>query len=725
LDRLADFICKRSKFIILFVALMNLAALISLTRIAIDTDITGFFSEGNQVYDEYLALTRKYDISESLVVLVEDDASLLTIDNMTTVHVLAESAGAIPGVAEVQSFLPSEYPAGGLLLTVDEAFIERHYELLEDYTRHRYLPADDFLSDDESTGLIALTLRHNAEGHEVVDALERLVAQHGNVHVSLAGDSVIGATLEWYLLRIIFLLPPAAAALVLFVFYRMLRNRRLTFLSLLPAAFGTLWTLGTIFWQGEAVNIVTAISPIFILVMGSADGLHYTTHLLEKMALYPDRRTLTLETMRMVFKPIVLTSVTTMAGFASLAWSDLEPIRQMGIYVPLGIGYACFLSVFFLPAVLYRIHLPAGAPPQTGGVINFFVSLPRRRRATLVSVALVMGIAAINLPGLKVVTDPLLYFKEGSDIRQTFQTVEDTFGGALVIYGEIPAAGGLSSLRNADRAEAVLEMERDLERLPGILSARSLFDVVQASYESQTGLIGYPESPGAVSLILEAMDEEDLATWYSDDALRLVARTSDLDSDDVEALRLFRDGHPELRTLNGTPMLYNEMNRLTVRSQIQSLGLALVLVFLMLMFAFKEPRAAVYALVPIAITIVAIMGALVVTGYNLNMVTATLSAVTVGVGVDYAIHLISGIQYYRAQGLAVTDAVETALATVSRPILASAFGLSAGISVMFLSPLHIHAQVATVMWVAMTISSFGALALIPLFYRSRSSGKRA
>jgi predicted RND superfamily exporter protein len=232
--------------------------------------------------------------------------------------------------------------------------------------------------------------------------------------------------------------------------------------------------------------------------------------------------------------------------------------------------------------------------------------------------------------------------------------------------------------------------------------------------------LGYPESPGEVSLILDAMDDDDLASWYSADGIRLVARTSRLDSEDVEALLRFRDSHTELRTLNGTPVLYNEMNRLTVRSQVQSLALALVLVFLMLAAGFRELRAALFALVPIGLTIVAILAALVVTGYNLNMVTATLSAVTVGVGVDYAIHLISGIQYHRAQGLAIADAVDTALFSVSRPVLASAFGLCAGISVMFLSPLHIHSQVATVMWVAMTVSSLGALALIPLFYTVRN-----
>jgi predicted RND superfamily exporter protein len=129
--------------------------------------------------------------------------------------------------------------------------------------------------------------------------------------------------------------------------------------------------------------------------------------------------------------------------------------------------------------------------------------------------------------------------------------------------------------------------------------------------------------------------------------------------------------------------------------------------------------------VPIAITIVAVMGTLAVTGYNLNMVTATLSAITVGVGVDYAIHLISGIQYYRGQGMGTTESTQKALSSVSRPIITSAFGLCAGVSVMFLSPLHIHTEVATLMWVAMTISSFGALALIPLFYRNERKAKAA
>jgi len=717
-ERLARFVVTRSKVIIVLVALLNVTALISLTRVAVDTDVMGFFNEDNEVYAEYVALTEKYDVSGSIAILIEDDVSLLTGENLVTAYRLQSIAGSLTGVSDAASYLPEEVPLGSAVRDLDERLIEQHQEEIEDYIRQAYAPANESLSEDESTGLITLTLDYGADAQAVVDMLRPLLLEHDNVQLSLAGDAVVGDTLQWYLQRILFLLPPAAAALVLLVFYSMLRNVRLTVLSVLPAAFGALWTLGTIFLQGEAVNIVTAISPIFILVMGSADGLHYTTHLLEKLSQHRDRYTVTLETMRMVLKPILLTSFTTMAGFGSLAWSSLEPMRQMGIYVPIGIAYACFLSVVFLPAVLTRLHLPDTHHSTENEVIGFFVGLPSRRTAVLIAVVLLMIVSALNLPNLKVISDPLLYFKQDSDIRRTFDTVEDTFGGALVIIGDVAAPGGLKTLRDADYAERVLDLERDLERVPGILSATSLFDVVLES----SGQADYPESPSRVNLVLQRMDEDDLEPWYTYDGLRLTARTNDLASEDVETLRAFVADHPEIRALNGTPILYDELNRLTVQSQVRSLGLALALVFLMLAVVFRSFRAAAYGLVPIAMTIFAVLGSLAITGYHLNMVTATLSAVTVGVGVDYAIHLISSIQYYKARGMGVVAATENALATVSKPVLASAFGLSAGISVMFLSPLHIHTQVATVMWVAMTVSSFGALALIPLFYRRSRFG---
>jgi len=460
-------------------------------------------------------------------------------------------------------------------------------------------------------------------------------------------------------------------------------------------------------------------------VIGAADGLHYVSHFIDNLSRYSDRRELTVETLRLVGMPMFLTTITTMAGFASLMWSDVAPMRQMGIFVSLGIAYAGLLSMFFLPAVLLRIKLPAVRPQlQPGGLVKFVLDCSRHRTKVIVAFAIVIGISAFAIPRLEVVSNQLMFFKEDSEIVQTFDRVEKHFGGALPLAGEIAAPRGLLTLRDHCFAEDVLDDERDLERLPGIHSVVSLFDIVGSLNEEMTGQHGYPESPAVVDNILRHIDGEDLETWFSDDGLKMMIKIDDLDSVDIGLLDSFVAEHPEITVITGMPVLFDEMNRLVVQSQVRSLGLALVLIFIMLLVTIRKLRAALVALIPIIITIIAIMGMLAISKFNLNVVTANLSAIAIGVGVDYSIHLISGIYYFRERGHKGREAVDLALSTVGKPILANAFGLAIGLSVLFLSPLQIHLEVAAVMWVAMMVSSMAALLLIPLFYSRGEEASR-
>lgn len=396
-------------------------------------------------------------------------------------------------------------------------------------------------------------------------------------------------------------------------------------------------------------------------------------------------------------------------------------MRQMGIFVSLGIGYAGVLSLFFLPAVLSRIKLPPEPPQAQESHLTRLILAASRHRAPIVSGFLaIVVISAFYIPRLEAVSDQLMFFKEGSQIRQTFDKVEKYFGGALPLTAEIVADRGIDTLRDYDFAEEILDTERELERLPGVQSAVSLFDMIRGINEMVTGRDDYPESPRFIQRLLMQIDDEDLETWVSDDGLRMMIRTEDLGSVDIDRLEDFVAEHPDIRVISGMPVLFNEMNRLVVQSQIRSLGLALALIFIMLLVTIRKLRAALVALVPIVITITAILGMLSISKFHLNIMTANMSAISVGVGVDYSIHLISGIYYFRKQGMGKGESVNSALSSVSRPVLANAFGLAIGLSILFFSPLRIHMQVASLMWVAMVISSMAALLLIPIFYARRN-----
>ncbi|GAI57338.1 unnamed protein product, partial [marine sediment metagenome] len=223
---------------------------------------------------------------------------------------------------------------------------------------------------------------------------------------------------------------------------------------------------------------------------------------------------LIVETMDMVGMPIFLTTITTMAGFASLTWTEVLPMRQMGIFVSLGIGYAGVLSLFFLPAVLSRVKLPSEPPPaRESSLSKFILAASKRKALILVSFMAIIAISVFYIPSLEVVSNQVMFFKEDSQIRQTFDKVEKYFGGALPLTAEIVSDRGIDTLRDYEFAEDVLDIERELERLPGIESAFSLFDMVANINEMMTGQDDYPESPRFIQRLLMQIDDEDLETW--------------------------------------------------------------------------------------------------------------------------------------------------------------------------------------------------------------------
>jgi predicted RND superfamily exporter protein len=720
LKRIAGFIHDHSRLILAFVVIVNLVSLASFYRFNLDTDFLAFFSKGNPKAEAYNELNAKYQSGETISILIEKDSSLLDKENLLDVFRLQQQVGAIDGVALFQGFIPPQLTTGGSITTVDEAYIEEQYDTLRDFIENRYFFTEQFLSEDGRSAIIIVSLEIDAPAGQVVDSLKEL-AEDSPLGLSLAGNEVIKETMWDYLLRILCILPPCEIVLVLLVFYLVLRNFRLTVLAIVPAGLAALWTFGSIFWSGQDLNLVTVISPLFIIVIGSAYGLHYVSHFLDNIDKYPDRRQLTVETLSMVGTPIFLATITTMAGFASLTWTEVIPMRHMGIFVTLGIAYAGFMALFFLPAILSRMALPSKTTEIKDGLLNKFVLKASRQRILVpIIFAAIVVVSAVYIPRLHVVSDQLMFFKEGSEIRQTFAKVEEHFGGAMPLTGEIITTEGQAALLDNEFALKVLETERQLESVPGIKNAFSVFDLIKGINKMATGTDAYPINPAFTQMMLSQLSGDDLATWISDDGLRMIVRTEGLTSEDIGSLDEFVTEHSDIiRVITGMPVLFDEMNKLVVRSQVQSLALALALIFIMLWVTLRRITAALAGLLPIAITICAILGMLSMTGFQLNVMTANLSAIAIGVGVDYSIHLISGIYYYHRQNMTRQDSVNSALGTVSRPVLANAFGLAIGLSALFFSPLRIHMQAASVMWVAMVVSSMAALLLVPIFY-SRS-----
>ena len=115
-------------------------------------------------------------------------------------------------------------------------------------------------------------------------------------------------------------------------------------------------------------------------------------------------------------------------------------------------------------------------------------------------------------------------------------------------------------------------------------------------------------------------------------------------------------------------------------------------------------------MVPIALTIVTLLGFVAISGIQLNLLTAVVSSIVLGVGIDYAIHFVAAIDIAREDG---DGYVYRAIDRAGRPIVANALGIAIGLTALWLSPLAIHAQVSAIMWVGMITAGLTSLVVLP------------
>ncbi len=351
MDRIAQVIVRHSRKILVVTALISLLSVAMLFRMSFNADVSSFALKGTEGGAAFLALQEKYDTADpiNVVATLPDGQTFRSKEGLATLVSLRDGFIAVDGVATVATIVPDENPITGAPITATDiaaASDQAVAALLGES------PVTDLLLDESGQNTLMLVIPAG-DATALARTLADLEPPDG-VEVTLSGNPVIFASvldiMSWFLL----VLPPLVIALLIGMFFLTIGDLRLSALALFPAAIGALWTFGLIFGLGLRIDIVTLIVPIFVIVMGSADGLHFVTHFQETAA-ETDSVGRIRSALSEVGVPMILTTISTAAGFLSLLITDVSPIRQLGLFAAIGIGFAGLISFFSLPALMSRL----------------------------------------------------------------------------------------------------------------------------------------------------------------------------------------------------------------------------------------------------------------------------------------------------------------------------------------------------------------------------------
>jgi predicted RND superfamily exporter protein len=692
MERIGTFIATHPKRVLAITALVTLTAALSLFRIQFNADVASFITDGNERGEAFAALNDKYDTSDPVNVILSlpEGEAFTDRDRLVDVATFRDELAALPGVASVAAIVPGTSPLDGTALTPELIAIAPEPAL----TQITGGPLNALLLSEDARHTLLLVVPAD-DGIAVAGAVEQISPPAGT-EITISGNPAIYAAVIDILSLFLLLIPPVVLLLLVGTFFANVGDRKLSVLAVVPALLGSVWTFGLIAGLGRPIDVVTVIVPIFVLVMGSADGLHFVTHFQDVSREMDDTADRITSTLREVGIPMILTTISTAVGFLSLYATDVRPIRQLGLFAAIGIGFAGLISFFTLPALMARVGVTEHERgPLLGARVTRGLRWLAARRWT--AVALIIGVvafASIFIPRLEVDSDPLFMFPDDHEVRQAFDRSEELFGGATPLIGEFvfDPTDPQGSLR---AAAAVTE---EIEALPGVRSVFSLVDLAAAL------------PPDAVAGVIGGTVASPIGDMVSADGLRFMLLPGEFDSDDLRGWLDFVDESDEVRILTGLPVLWDEMARLILGAQVWSVVAALSLLTVMLLLAYRRVRPTLAALAPLVLTIAALLGFIAASGIQLNLITAVASSIVIGVGIDYAIHFVAAIDHARPAG---PGYVMRAIDRAGRPIAANALGIAIALTALLLSPLRPHHHISGIMWVSMTVAALGALVVIP------------
>jgi len=687
-----EFFKKYGKRFLILLIILNIVFFVGLFKIRINADFTLFMSKNSKYMKILDRMEEIFQSNDQFNVVIELDEDPYSIDGLKKIRNVEEKLKNLDGVLNVISPIPEEIPIGFKKIDVSEI------------NQENYKYVVNFLSMIETDNITKKDGKYYVMFY-VVPSEKKILKELDKVLQDIphyfGGTRYLEEKIFDYLIFLIFTLPPAAIITVFLVFKWRLGSMKATFFSVFPAGIGALWTMGFLGWYKGEISILTILAPIFTIVMGSADGLHFVSHFLD---LKENRKKddALIETLRSTGVAMILTTVTTVVGFLSLSFINSESLAEMALISSIGISFAGIATWLFLPIILLNSELKA--TKQESRISSFFESF-LGKKSIIVSLLLLI----VFLPGLYMLNTEFYMidmYKNTTEVKKNMDKIQNVFGISVPVYAYFETSFDPIEPSFANK---VLQIEETLRNNGN--KVISFYDLVSNINEKILKREGYPQNIGQARILLNL-----IPSVYENflDRERKAGRVLIFPPEiSKESLNKIESNVEEPLKVTGVPYIMKEMNEVIIPQQIKSLILAVFLVFIIVLIRFKNLKKAFVSIIPISLTLIVLFGFMGYARIKLSIITATMGSIVVGVGIDYAIHFVENFGYNYKKFKDLDLAIKNTFSTTSKPILANALGLAIGFSVLLLSPFKFHEYFVEITWISMLTSSFLSLTLLP------------
>ncbi len=307
----------------------------------------------------------------------------------------------------------------------------------------RRLPVIDgtLVSEDGRAAAIYVPLRRKSDSHRIASEIERIASQwDGGDRVYITGLPVAEETFGVEMFRQMAVAAPMAGLIIFLLMLFFFRSLSLVTAPMVVAVLTVTATMGALVGMGYTVHIMSSMIPIFLMPIAVVDSIHILSEFSDLYPTVRDRRKTIRLVMADLFQPMLYTSLTSAAGFASLMLTPIPPVRVFGGFVAFGIMLAWVMTVTFVPA---WVALMSDRQVERLGRVRTKHEHHRLARwlealgpATLVRwksvvaiTVIVMAVSAWGISHIRINDNPVRWFRSHHRIRVADRVLNEHFAG--------------------------------------------------------------------------------------------------------------------------------------------------------------------------------------------------------------------------------------------------------------------------------------------------------
>jgi predicted RND superfamily exporter protein len=721
-------------------------------------DYRMFFGDDNPELLAFEKMQNTFNKNDNvLFVITPKSGKVFSRETLSVIKDLTEEAWQVPYSTRVDSITNHQHTSAEEDdLIVDDLVVDPNALSEQDLIRIQSIAINEpmlvhrLISPDSRFAGVNVTVQLPGNALDEVpktvafarDLKQKMLQKYPDIEIRLVGMAVMNNAFPEASMDDVATLYPLALGFIILTLLILLRGISGTIATFIMIIMSIITAMGSAGWMGVMLSPPVMSAPIMILTMAVADAVHLLVTMRHELALGKNKYDAMVESMRINFRPIFVTTLTTILGFLSLNFSDAPPFHDLGNIAAIGVAAAFIFSITFLPAVV--TILPASGKHEVAGkqmMTKFGEFVIARQKPLLIGNTIVILILAAAVPLNELDDQFVKYFDETIEFRLDSDYAAENLTGVYYIDYALGTdePGGIS---DPQYLANVAKFSQYLRTQPEVMHVQTISDTFKRLNKNMHGddptwhKLPEERNLAAQYLLLYEMSLPyglDLNNQINIDksATKIAVTLQTLSSNEViafddAAIKWLHDNMPEITPYNSSPtIMFAHLGKRNINSMLTGTSVALVLISMVLIFFLGSFKYGFISLLPNLTPALAAFGLWGLTVGQVGIGLSIVTGMTLGIVVDDTVHFLS--KYLRARrekGLNAEDAVRYAFNSVGLALVVTSVVLVAGFMILAQSHFYLNSSMGLLTSVVIMLALIIDLTLLPALLMKLASSKQ-